>query len=112
MKILINYQESTTILHFGMVELTPEQFENIKPANGKVMNNDVLTQAEETALIIIDMLMYTGNNREEMYANIDKDPDIEPVVREFFGIKATPVTDFENLVNLSQYDALLSCGWI
>lgn len=110
MKILINYQDQTTLLHFGVVELTPTQFEIIQHANGKFMNVDEdLTEEQDNALMVVDLLMYQGTVTDDTFTHYPE--ETMQVLNLFKGMRATPVTDFGDLVNLAQYDALIACGW-
>lgn len=111
MKVLINYEEINSLLRFGVVELTPEQFEFIKLANGKVMNVDEeITDDEYNALVVVDMLMYRGDLKMEVYEDFPE--DTKAILRQFFDLRSTDVTDFGELVNLGMYDALIACGWV
>lgn len=110
MKILINYENQNNLLYFGVVELTPEQFDIIQHANGKYMNVDEdMTLEQENALYVVDLLMYQGEVTDQTFMHYTD--DTMQVLNQFKDMKATQVTEFGDLVNLAQYDALIACGW-
>lgn len=109
MKVLINYVSHDSWMNYGIIDLTPEEFEILKPAHGYIMNSDDTScPAVQAALIAIDMIMYDGEPSVDCYRD---EPDIFQVVEHFLYQKATLVTDLNEIQNIQLFDAYLACGW-
>lgn len=110
MKVLINCVSGTAWMRYGVIDLTPEEFEILKPAHGYTMNEDEIScPAVNAALIAIDMIMYEGEPSIDCYRD---EPDIFQILEHFLYRKATLVTDINEIQNIKQFDAYLTCGWM